>query len=286
MRKMRIPMLLVAALAAPAALLADDLTDKYQALIEQISPSIVTVKAVVTTEMSFGGQGQKDESRDELQGVVVRANGLIMMTNGPFRTREFRGGEAQIKRTPTELKVVVGDEEKEYDAELVATDSKLGLAFLRIKDLGDRQLAAVAFGDESVKPDIGDEVCQVSRLEKGYDYATYVHTAVVNGRITKPRKALMLDGTVREQGLPVFTMDGEVVGALTSIESGMQEDEDMGAIFFGGGGGRSFVVPGKVVEGLITQAEKQAADAAAGATEGDAKDLDEGGEEEGDGGER
>jgi len=264
--------LCTALLTVPA--FADELKERYDDLINKVGPSIVTVKAVVTTEMNFGGQGNKNESRDELQGVVVRANGMIMMSNGPFQTRDF-GADAQIKRTPTELKVIIGDEEKEYDAELVATDSKLNLAFVRIKDLEGRSLDSVSFAD-AAKADVGDRVTQVSRLEKGYDYATYVRTARVNGRIKKPRKAMMLDGTIHGQGLPVFTMQGEVVGVLSTIESGMSDDAGGNAFFMfgGGGGGRSFVLPGKVIDKLIEQAEKQANDMAAEKAK-DADDSDD-----------
>ena len=110
-----------------------------------------------------------------------------------------------MKRTPTEIKVVFEREEKEYEAEIIATDKKVNLAFLKVKDLEGREVSVVDF-DAAVKADLGAMVAAVSRLTKGYDYSPYVRTAYVSGSIKKPRKALMLDGSVRSEGLPVFTM--------------------------------------------------------------------------------
>jgi len=76
-----------------------------------------------------------------------------------------------------ESKVVVEREEKEYEAFLAATDSKVKLAFLKIEDLGDRKLAAVDFGSP-VDAAIGQTVVALGRQKKGYDYAPFVEAGV------------------------------------------------------------------------------------------------------------
>lgn len=250
------------AAALPAARAARDEGETYTALIESQAPAIVTVRMVIKTEMNLGGQGHNRESRQEIAGVMVGEDGLVMLSYGPFRSDEDDGSQFQLKRIPQEIKVIFEREEKEYAAELVATDQKVNLAFLKVLDLEGRKPAWVRF-DAPVEVAIGDPVMAVARLQKGFDYAPFVRSARVCGQIKKPRKALMLDGTVRTEGLPVFTPAGGVVGVLTSIESGMRDEDDgfggFGMIMIGGGaGGSQFVLQGKVVEALVEQARKQA----------------------------
>lgn len=272
---------LLAALTAPVR--ADELGDQLKILVDKVSPSIVTVKVVLKTELSMGGQSQDDESRHEVHGVVVDPDGLIMLSSAGLSGDNLsemmggRGREISVKITPTDIKVVVEREEKEYSAFLAATDSKVGLGFLKIEDLGDRKLPAVDFG-AAVDATIGQNVAGVGRQRKGYDYAPYFETARVNGEIAKPRKAWMVDRSAAGMGMPVFTTAGKVIGVLTNIPDGMRDEEDGG----GGGGGRGFgrmmrmmggggrggagsgfVLPGAVVKDLIGKAKAKAAEVAA-----------------------
>jgi S1-C subfamily serine protease len=257
-------MILLAAL--PASLQAQT-DESYAALLDSKAPSIVTIRVVMKTEMSFQGQSQDEESRTEVAGVIVSTDGLIMSTYDTFGSDDQGSGPFSVKRIPKEIKVIFEREEQEYDAELVATDKRVRLAFLQVLDLEGRELVPVSF-DPAASVDLGDRVASVGRLEKGFDYAPYVTTAQVSGRIKKPRKALMLDGSISTEGLPVFTMTGEVVGVLTTIESGMaasEEEEAMGMlrVILGSGGGllgHQFVLPGKVTARLIEQAAAQAAE--------------------------
>ena len=245
-----------AALLAPAAGFAHDSTstERYEALLEQ-APSIVTLRMVVKIEMSFQGRSQDRESRDEVFGVVVSDQGMIMCGYDAFRSIDTEG--MMMKRTPTEIKVVFESEEKEYDAELVATDQKINMAFVKIKDLEGRETRPISFAD-APKGAVGDTVHQVVRLDKGFDYAPYVRGATISGKLRKPRKALLIDGPLREVGLPVFNADGQVSGALTRLESGMSSD----ASPFGAPGVFA-IIDGKIIARLIEQAEKQAAELAA-----------------------
>jgi hypothetical protein len=221
---------------------------------------------------------------------------------------EMMGGRGEgmgLKITPTDIKVVIEREEKEYEAFLAATDSKVKLAFIKIEDLGDRKLAAVDFGSP-VDVAIGQTVVGVGRQKKGYDYAPFVEWGRVTGEIAKPRKAWMVDGTISGVGLPAFTAGGQVIGALTNISDGMKDDEDGGGGGMGlgrmmrflrgggGGGGELFILPGSVVKGLIGQAKAKAVEVAAerakqkeeekkeGAAKKDEPKEDKGGEKGGD----
>ncbi len=238
-------------------------------LLDRAAPSIVTVKVVIKTEFSMMGQAQNDESRSEMPGVIVDDTGLIMISNAEIsadRIKEaFSGnpmmGNVDLTVTPTDFKVIFGNEEEEHDAFLVAKDTKLDLAFLQVEGVTDRTLTAVNFA-EGVKPGVGDTIMTVSRLKKGYDYAPFASTARISGAIKKPRKAWIIDGNIDGYGLPVFSSSGDVVGVLitltpTTIDEG--SGQGFGSIMRmmrGGGldsGVGTFVLPAKVVNGLIKQ---------------------------------
>jgi S1-C subfamily serine protease len=266
---------IVVACSFPSMVRADDEGVQLQALLEKQSPAICTVKAVLKTEFKAGGQSQDQESKLTMQGVVVDPEGIVMMSNMPFspgRAMEMfgRGGEGEgfnVKATPSSIKVIFAKEDKEYDAFLAATDTKLDLVFIKVEGLGDRKLPFVDFGTTSELA-IGQPVVAISRLKKGYDYAAYVQTARVIGEIAKPRKAWMLQGGVSELGLPVFAMNGNVIGVLTTVPAaGKEEGNDdsmnfaMFMRFFSGGGGNAggaFVVPGQSIKLVVEQAKQRA----------------------------
>lgn len=271
---------LVISLATVCAAHAQNDLTNMQAVVEKVAPSIATVKVVLKTTMKMGGESMEEESKLSLQGVVVTADGLIMVSNSPFspkRMMEMLAGEVMpagmdYKMTPTSIKVIFSNEDKEYDAFLAATDTKLDLAFLKVEGLGDRQLTPVDFGSATdVK--LGQQVVAISRLTKSYDYAPYFALGQVCGEIAKPRRAWMLLGDISQLGLPVFTLNGELVGVLTTLAPEVKDEggDTMGfAIFMrllsGGGSsgtGGVFVIPGQQVKPLVEQASRRAVELAA-----------------------
>ena len=238
-------------------------------LLDKAAPAIVTVKVVIKTEFSMMGQAQNEESRSELQGVVVDETGLVMISNAEIsadRVKEALSGNpmmgnVDLTMTPTDFKVIFGNEEDEYDAFLVAKDTKLDLAFLQVEELTDRTLTAISFA-EGTKLAVGDTVVAIGRLKKGFDYAPFAATARVSGSIRKPRKAWIIDGNIGSYGLPIFSSSGDVIGVLITLAP--TTTDDSGGSGFGGmmrmlrGGGMdsgvgTFVLPAKVVNGLIEQ---------------------------------
>lgn len=238
------------------------------ALLEKNAPSIVTVKVVLKIEINMGGQAQAEEERSELQGVVVDPTGLVMISNAEIsadRMKEAMSdnpmmGQLDIKMTPNDFKVMFGNEEKEYAAFLVATDTKLDLAFIQVQDLGDMKPHVVNFAD-APKPAVGDKIVSVSRMQKGYDYAPYFSSGHVSGAIKKPRTAWIVDGNVGAYGLPVFNTAGKAVGVLITLPATTSDDSGGGfgsmlRMMRGGGAAGplgSFVLPAKSVNRLVTQ---------------------------------
>ncbi len=265
---------------ANAAQGADDESAQLLNLVNKMSPAVVTVKALLKTQGGAGGQRSDIQSRIELQGVVVSTDGLVMISNtslspgslfGALGNRGPGGDANEIKSVPSDIKIIFEQEEKEYSAFLAATDSKLNLAFLKIEDLNDRKLIFADFS-KNVSPMIGQQVAAISRLQKGYDYAPFFETSRISGEIGKPRKAWLVDGNFSEFGLPVFDMNGNAIGALTTIQaSAKNESNDESAMFamtmrmMTGGGGivRPFILPASVVNGVIAQARIRAVSVAA-----------------------
>ncbi|MEM7166950.1 MAG: serine protease [Planctomycetota bacterium] len=282
-------LLLTVALSSPAA--ADETGAQLAQLLDKTAGSIVTVKVVVKTEIAM--MGQSEESRLDLKGVVVDASGLVMISNADIsadRMASMLGGmgggggmDPGIKITPSDFKVVFGNEEKEYEGFLVAKDTELDLAFVAVKDLGDRKLTGISF-ETDAKPQVGQQVVGISRTPKGFDYAPYFATGRVSGKIKKPRKAWMVDGNISTYGLPVFTMEGKVLGVLITLTPPTTDEAGGGLsglmrMFRGGGGGSdgTFLLPAKSVKRLVTQSVEKAKELEAMSAE-DAAEKDAGGE--------
>ncbi len=236
-----VPLLALAgALAAPAA--ADDAFAKR---VEEKAPTVVTVKFVI--KVQFGGQGVEREQSGSMTGVIVDPSGVVMMPNWG------RGGMRQMKITPVNLRVLFEGDEKEYDAVVGATDSKLGLAFVIVKDLAGKQIASVDLA-ATADAKVGDELLTVTRLEQGFDYAPYFGLARIVGQVTKPRPMWMLQGFTAVAH-PFYAADGKTAGIVIR-QSGVTEEEGFGSE-------RTFLLPAKAAATTVAQAVKASQEALA-----------------------
>lgn len=249
-----------------------DVAESYRTLLEERSGSIVTIKAVLRSEFSMMGDTQDEESRTEVSGVILDDSGLVLASNSAFsaaRIMQMMGMTMpgfSIEITPVDLKIVFDGDEKEYEAFIVASDTDLDLAFLQIIDLEGRAVKPIDF-DESANVEVGDQLIAVNRMGRGFDYAPHIESARVGGTIRRPRRAWIVDGSVSGLGLPVFTVDGRVVGVLSTIASGMVGEEDGGMMgmmgMIGGGGGGPidvFAIPGRSIRTSINAARDRAAE--------------------------
>lgn len=247
---------------------------EFKLLLEKQAPAIVSVRTSLKSSVKGGAPGQDTDNPMTMQGVVVSRTGLIMVSNlafSPTRAMEImgagRGGAdaSSTKVTPTNIKVHFADDEKDYDGFLAATDTPLDLAFIQVEGLGGKRVPFVDFASAGTAG-LGQTIFGVARLQKGYDYAPYVQTSRVIGEIAKPRKGLMLEGHISNLGLPVFNSAGQPVGALTTLvgvtdEAGSAElslGVFMRMVTGGGNAGGAFVLPSKVVKGLVDLATKRA----------------------------
>lgn len=241
-------------------------SNAYKQVLERVQQNIVTVRSVITVDVKAEDQSQSNESKFSMQGVMLTSDGLVMASGLLLSSESFKqllelddDESVSFTITPQSFKIIFGAETKEYDAKLVATDSQLGLAFLKITNLEGRTITPIAFSNEELS--VGKEVISVSRLPKGYDYAPYFSTGRIIGEVSKPRKAYLMEGSISELGLPVYNMKGEAVGVLVILQHGLK-DEDVDFGFrsnFGDDSSAAFLLPNTALRPLIEQAIQRAA---------------------------
>ena len=255
---------LVALGLATASSLADDLGQQLQSTLTKVAPSIVSVRIVLAMKYtSKTGQSADHDAQIDLQGYVVEPDGLVAISALSF-SKEFRDrispnadSQMNVTTTPTDFKVTVPGDPTEHEATLVATDTILGIAFLKIYDLGTTQLQAIDF-TAGANPAIGDNVLVLSRLGKGYDYAPYFSQTRINGIISKPRKAFNVDGgqgSNMAPGAPVFDTSGDPIGIMTIVPAEVADDSEEQPELSGVSSIELFVIPASNVAEAVSQAK-------------------------------
>lgn len=208
-----------------------------KALVQTVVPSIVTVRAVVKLDVKAEDKSNTEEVKFTQRGVVLSDDCVIMMSSALLTAESFKqfldldaeeADKIDLKVSPQSFKVIFEQESKEYEAELLATESQLGLAFLKVKDLEGRAVRPITIKDSPVE--IGTELFCITRMPKGYDFTPYCIRLAVVAEVSKPRKVYMVDTKTDELGLPVFNGQGVVVGVISTIRPAIASDgeEDLG----------------------------------------------------------
>lgn len=197
-------------------------TDEFKKLLEEKSRSLVTVKFVLKVQMGgmMGGMGD-EESESEATGVLIDPKGIVLCANSQLEgfTGQMRrmmgdmGGS--ITATPTDLKVLIGDDTEGREAELMARDTELDLAWVRIKEPGDEPLPHIDLNKAAEKPQIGQRIFTVRRMGKYFGRSIVIADGQIGGITTKPRELYVPSNeAMAALGLPVYTPDGQVIGVL------------------------------------------------------------------------
>lgn len=195
----------------PAAVVADVTT-----LVESKAPAIVSIKYML--------KGGDEDEEGETTGVVIDGErGLVLASNNAFGGMMARFGGPSP--TPSDIKVLIGDDDNGVDAKFVARDSELGLAWVELSVKPTTPLAAVDMS-KSANVKLGDPIYVISQMGKFFDRAASVASGHVSALTKKPRDLVIptIGLAATEMGMPVFTASGEVVGVLTLI---LPEQEEM-----------------------------------------------------------
>lgn len=269
----------------------------HQALIDGKAGAVVSLKFVLNVNINFQGQQMNREVNQQVVGVVVDASGFVMVPASAFDVSMNLPPQVDATSTPVNIRVIFPGDDKEYPAILGAKDSKLGLAFVLIKDLGDKKPTVVDLAN-TAEPAVGDTLYGVSRLDQGFDHAPICSEVRVIGKVTKPRTMWALAGTMQFLAEPLYTADGAVTGVCIAQSGVGSESQSV------------FLLPLEVAaptvkrakreadraldelleaeeEAAARRAEQEAAakEAAGEGDEGGDEDADEGGDEGGDGNE-
>lgn len=264
---------LVALVAAPVGA-EDEKKIDWEKMLADKATSVVSIKFVTQIKVTMGGQVVQDaEQNREVRGTMINDKGLIITASGNMTPRMRPNPRFTVEASPPrDIKILFGNEEEEFEAEMVATDKNLDLAFVQIMKLGDKKISHVSLTDVGEEPKIGSELWTASRLPRGFDNAPVLGRIMVTATVEKPRRMWAIAGTVGGLGMPAYDEDGKVVGMLASQEG----SEGVGE----GGGARPFLLPMKSVERVLKMAEERASKALTAAKEAEEEeDGDEDGEE-------
>ena len=253
-----------------------DGTDPFGVFLAHNSDAICTVTFILEVQ---GGQ-MDTEVPMEATGTLVSRDGMVMLSsssmdmgnrmNNMRRGRGGRGGGGggegmNIEAEPVDIRVMIGSDFDEYDAQLIAKDSSLGLAFVKIDEpeaLSDIQ--PVTF----VTPErirIGEEIFGINRMNEGHDYAPYIGWTRLSGMVEQPRKMWSVSNGFSGRGLPLFNMYGQAIGVLTNQRTeteaprgGGRGGGGRGMMGGGGGGGdRVFLIPSTEINAVLERVRKK-----------------------------
>lgn len=245
------------ALASPT--LADDAVN-YEAIVSSAAGSTVTVKFVMKIK---GAQGEA-ENETEAPGIMIADDGLVLCANSQM------GGGPMVRpgmsATPSEIKILIGDDNQGLDARLMARDSELDLCWLKIKEPGTRKFATVNPAKQPGKG-LGEPICSLIRLGKYFDRAVVVREARVGGLVSKPRSLIAPSPIFGEAGLPVFNAKGEFLG-MTVVQLPDAEELQAATSMNAFNGFRGLILPAADIERATKRAREadEKGDAAPSAT--------------------
>lgn len=213
---------LASAPAAPAPAASEP---DFSKLVTEKSIALVTIKFVMKIET---GAGQDQEQETEVTGCMIDAKGLILCTNlqmggiPPQLAKRMGGGNFTL--TPTKIKVLIGDDADGVDAKLIARDSDLDLAWVRIDKPADKPYTFVDFA-KAADAKLGQNLLILDRLGKLFDRAPVVTEIRVGAVLKKPRHLFYPSGVLSRYGVPVFGDDLKSVG-FAVIQNPSAEDEE------------------------------------------------------------
>ncbi|CAG1010452.1 hypothetical protein PHYC_03854 [Phycisphaerales bacterium] len=246
-----------------------------QKIMNEKAPPLVTVKYVLKGDDSGMGMfGDGGDREMEVTGVMIEGSGLVLVSNtemGGMMARFARmmpgmGGGAPPK--PTDIKVLVGEDTQGVEASLIARDSELDLAWVRVKKAPEKPYAFLDL-TSSAAPKVGDYLYSVGRMGKFFDRAPVIHEFRLVGIAKKPRDLYIGGGA--GMGLPVYNAAGDVIGVTSLI---LPSDEEMEGAEEGMFGGMGDTAGGMIVPAAeVVKATKSAVENAAKGGEEEKKDV-------------
>jgi hypothetical protein len=187
--------------------------EKIRMVVEKNKDSIVKVKFTVKRSSRSGDR----ESTRTATGVLISNDGLVLFS---ARALASYGSLLGIRSAPEEktsdFKIVLPDG-KEIAAKLLAQDKELDLAFVKAAPSKDAKFSPLDLS-QNAAAQLGEQVIAINRLSEGRDFAPAFDLSRVNAVVTKPFAYYMFDDMSYGPGLPVFTLEGKLIGFILAPE--------------------------------------------------------------------
>ncbi len=186
-------------------------------------------------ERFFDPLPEEREAQSLGSGVIVGKDGFILTND-------------HVVRQTKEIRVRLGDEQEEWDAEIVGRDPRTDLALIKV-DAG-RELPVLAFADSSAA-EVGSFVLAIGN-PFGLDQTVTFGIISAKGRaglgIEKLEDFIQTDAAINpgNSGGALVNMRGELIGINTAIVGGS-----------GGNQGVGFAVPSNMAKNVMEQLLKQ-----------------------------
>ena len=252
------------ALFANASALAENVG--FEQLVARHAEAVVAVRYVMKSPTS-------DQQRDvETVGLVIDAKGLVLCANTRLGGNPL-GGQSL---TPTDIKVIIGDDPDGLEAKIIGRDTERDLGWLQITA---KLEAPLKFIDttKAATLGVGDTVYSLRQLDKYFGRAIVAQRGNVAGLLTKPRDLIVpTAGIGEEPGLPCFGASGEFAGMVVIQVPDAEAQRSSGRQL----SSRDvlFILPAEQVRKATELAKMQAEDEEEDEAEGEPTAEQEGGE--------
>lgn len=210
----------------------------FAPVVKDTAPAVVNVyterhvRQQIDPFFSFFGRGIPRERTERSlgSGVIVRASGIIV-TN------------AHVVKGAEELRVVLSDR-REFEAKILAQDTKSDIAVLKIDTKGER--LPVLPIDASNSLEVGDIVLAIGNpFGVGQTVTSGIVSALGRTQVSDLASFIQTDAAVNpgNSGGALVDMGGQLVGVNTAIFSRS-----------GGSNGIGFAIPGELVKRAVDSA--------------------------------
>ena len=235
-------MISLIALAMAGGAFAEDNAVAGRKILAKNQDAVVTVRLVVSYNVSFNGRDQHNESKSEVVGTVIDPSGLTVISlttidpSAMMKARQ-RGApqEFKVETEVKDVKIVLADD-TELPAEVVLRDKDLDLAYLRPTEKPAKPSPALDLTKPG-KPQVLDEVVCLNRLGKIANRVVTVSLERVDALVTKPRPFYVLSpGGSSGIGSPVFALTGAPLGIILIRNASTGGEANAASIFAGTGG--------------------------------------------------
>lgn len=208
MSRVRLALLVAIILACTTATFARAQAAAYETIVKRHAGAMVNIKFILKM------QGQEEES--EVPGVMIEKTGLVIASTIGLGEMQSRFGGMNI--TPTNIKVLIGEDTQGVEAKMIARDGDLALGWFQIDKPAEAGYAAIDFA-AGAAPAPGDALMVVSQLGKFFQRANVVTEGKVSCVTTKPRVVYLPSITLvtSDFGVPVFDAQSRPVGLFSAI---------------------------------------------------------------------